>query len=144
MPSAMRRLQLHRRAGTGRRPDLEPAADALGALLHRRESEASRPELRSIWIEADAVVLDLEQQPAVFSLQPYHNPVRSRMAKRVLQRLLCDPEDLAVASGITLELEVSLERDLRRLEPSQHLDVLAQRSAQTVALQVRRTKLEDE
>src|SRR5439155_25318289 len=107
MPSAIRRLQMHGRAGTERRPDLEPPADTLGALLHRRESEASRPELRRIGIEADTVVLDLEQQPAVIAVQPYHDPVRSRMAKRVLQRLLRDPEDLAVAAGITPELQVS-------------------------------------
>ena len=70
---------------------------------------------------------------------------RLRVAERVLQRLLRDAQHLAVARRRRAgSSSSSVELDLALLEPPQHLDVLAQRAAEPVALEVGRAQLEDQ
>src|SRR3954452_3525436 len=70
--------------------------------------------------------------------------VRTRVAKRVLESLLRDPQYVPVAWRVRRQLAVDVELDLTLLEPAQQLDVLGQRAAEAVALEVGRAQLEDE
>src|SRR4051794_13060693 len=144
--SANRRLQLDRRALSTRGLDLEPGADPLRPLLHRREPQPARAQVGSVGVEAHAVVGHLEQEGPVPLPQPHAHVSSLRVPQRVLQRLLRDAQQLAIASGIALDLRVHVEVDLpaARLQAPQHLHVLAKRAAETIALEVRRPQFEDQ
>src|SRR5262245_34022214 len=128
--SAPTDLEAHRRAGARRGADVEPPTEALGALLHRRQPEPARAQHGDRGVEADAVVRDLEHDAAVVAVQPDCHVPGLRVAQSVLQGLLGDPQDLAVACRIEWKLVVEIELDLVLLQPAQHLDVLAQRAAE--------------
>ena len=78
--------------------------------------------------------------------RPAARPRRARVLERVVQRLLRDAQQLAVAADVRGRHAVELEPDLGRpgLHPAQHLDVLAQRRREAVALELGRPQLEDE
>src|SRR6266480_3510570 len=95
-------------------------------------------------IEADAVVLDLEQQPAVVAAQADRDVLRPRVTERVLQSFLGDAQHVAVSRRVRRQLAVEVELDLALLKPAQQLDMLGERAAESVALEVGRAELEDE
>src|SRR3954468_4886178 len=142
--SAIVDLEPDRRALAGRRADRQPAAEPLRALLHRGEPEPARAQLGVGGHEAGAVVGDLEDQPAVLAGEREGGTGRRRGAQRVLERLLRDPQDLAVAARVAADRSVGVERDVDVVELLERADVLAQRTAQPVALEVRRAQLEDQ
>ena len=69
-----------------------------------------------------------------------------RVLERVRDRLLRDPEDLALDGGIGREPSrpVGLELDRRAVHPPQHVHVLLERGREPVGDDVRRPELEDE
>src|SRR5262245_1999005 len=142
--SGMRGLEVYRRPRALCGADLEPGAEALRPFLHRREPEPTRSHLGRVGIETDAVVFDVEDEPSVVGTQPHDDVRCMRMAHRVLQCFLRNPEDILVAAEIALELEVAVELDLRRLEASQHVDVLPECAAEPVTFQIGRPQLEDQ
>ena len=73
-------------------PPIRRARSSIEVSPSRRDR--ARGRLR---VEPDAVVLDLEQQPAVLAVEPDGEPARLGVLERVLERLLGDPEQLAVA-----------------------------------------------
>src|SRR4051794_20767520 len=98
--SATTRLESHGGPRRGRGPDLEPAAKALGPLLHRGQAEALRAHLGVGGVEADAVVGDLQHEGAVGGGEAHRDPLGARVAQGVLDRLLGDPQDLAVPLAV--------------------------------------------
>src|SRR5437763_8049105 len=110
--SATRHLQPHRRAGAGRGADHERAAEALCALLHRREAEPPRAQLRRGRLEAHAVVLHLEHDTAVEGRHAHGDPARVGVAYGVLDRLLRDPQHLAVAARLARRRLAEVQVDL--------------------------------
>src|SRR2546423_1290046 len=117
-------IEVDRRALALRGTNLETAADPLRPLLHRRQAEPARPDVRSRRVEADAVVDDLELEMSVVAAQPQDDAARLCVSKRVLHRLLRDPEDLGVPTRIGLEREIAFHLDLRGLHAAQDIDVL--------------------
>ena len=84
----------------GGRVDRELAAEPARALLHRREPEPPRAHARSPAGRSRAPSSrDLEHEPPVGRPEPEHDARRARVADRVLQRLLRDPQQLAVAAA---------------------------------------------
>src|SRR3954454_12324043 len=144
--SANRRLQLHGGPLAALGLDLDPRADPLRPLLHRREPQPSRAQIGSVGVEAHAVVGHLEEHVAVLLRKSHMYVARLRVSQGVLQSLLRDAEQLAVAGGVALDLRVHVEVDLpgSRLQTPQHLHVLAQRATKTVAFEVRWPELEDQ
>src|SRR3954452_10749228 len=136
--SSTRRLQPHRRAPARRRRDGEAAAQALRPLLHRGQPEPPRAYLGRVGIEAGAVVAHLEHHAPILVREPQADVVGVRVAHRVAQRLLGDAKDLARAARVGLDDGLEVELDLPGLEGAHDVDVLAQRPAQAVALEVGR------
>src|SRR5262245_19627574 len=58
------------------RVDREPSAQAPCPLLHRRQPEAAGAQLGLAGVEALAVVVDLQNEAAVASLQPHVDVLR--------------------------------------------------------------------
>src|SRR2546423_3214130 len=137
-------LEAHGRPRTRRRADLEPAADALGALLHRGQPQVRRTQAGRTGIEADAVVRDLEPEEPVLAGEPHDDPRGVGVAERVLERLLGDAEDLPVAGGVAGGARIDLQLDLALLQPPQDVDVLAEGAPEPVAVEVGRPQLEDQ
>src|SRR6266536_5107880 len=142
--SASADLQAHRRACTGSGANLEDTAETLRTLFHRGEAEPPRPQAGTARLEADAVVLHLEHEASVVGVQAQDDVLCVRVAQRVLQRLLCDAQHVAVTYSVAGNGVVDVEVDLALLQPAQHVDVLAQRAAQAVPFEVGRTELEHE
>src|SRR6266576_6506482 len=122
--SAIPDLQAHGRAVAGRRADLQAAAGAPRALLHRGQAEAPRAQLGIAGVEARPVVGDLEHEPAVVAPQPHGDALGAGVAQGVVQRLLGDAQDLAVALLVPACAVVELEHDVDGVQRAQDLDVL--------------------
>src|SRR5262249_33170978 len=137
-------IEMHGRAFAFGRADLEPAADPLRPLLHRRQPEPACAQLDGLRVEAAAAVDDVEREVAVVAAQPDHDAARLRMSQRVLHRLLRDPEHLGIASRFRRELEIAFHHDVGGLDPPEHVDVLAERAAKAVLHEVGRAELEDQ
>src|SRR4051812_24362502 len=139
------RLESHGGPRRRRGPDLEPAAQALGPLLHRGQAKALRAHLGVGGVEADAVVGDLQHEGAVGGGEAHRDPLGARVAQGVLNRLLGDPQDLAVPAAVAgADAIAEIEVDVDAVEPAQDLDVLAERAVEAVPLEVRRAQLEDQ
>src|ERR671933_1150660 len=115
--SAIGRLQANRGPLPGARADLQAATQPPRALFHRGEPEPARAHVRRPRIEAGAVVSDLEQHAPVAPGEPHADLARLRVAHRVLERLLGDAEELAVAppGGAIL---VGLQLDRHAVQPA--------------------------
>ena len=139
-------LQPDGRARAGRRADLERAAEPLrrappstsgraaatAARAHRGRSRSRRRSTSST-------------QPAVAALSRTTIRLAPGVAQRVLERLLGDAQHLAVARRRRRASSPSSSSSISAcLQPAQHLDVLAQRAAEAVALEVGRAQLEDQ
>src|SRR4051812_32494710 len=74
-------LELDVRALARCRVDLEPAAEPPGPLLHRREPEPSRAQLRVVGLEADAVIAHLEGEAAVVAAEADLHTLGARVAE---------------------------------------------------------------
>ena len=104
----------------------------------------ARPRLGCIGVEADPVVLHLEEHPIFAGSEPDDHVLRLCVLEHVVERLLGNAEDLAVAHRVSRQLADQHELDLLLPQPAQHLDVLPQRPAETILLEVGRPQLEDE
>src|SRR5262252_3978592 len=76
-------------ARAGRRLDSQLAAEARDS--HAEVLQALSPPTNPAWVEADAIVLDLQASLAVFGLEPETAMLRSRVARDVGK---CLPNDL--------------------------------------------------
>ena len=113
-----------------------------------RSSIEVRPSRRErsaglVGVEADAVVGDRDAQVPVVGAQPDVDAAGAGVAQGVLQRLLGDAQDLARA-GARLGVALDAQRDRVAVHALQHVDVLAQRGGQALALGRRRAQLEDQ
>ena len=96
-------------------------------------------------LEADAVVLDLEHEPPSAGVQPDRDVRRrprggARSASASWAIRSTSPSRAGSAGSSSSISSV----DLALLEAAEHLDVLAQRAAEPVALEIGRPQLEDE
>src|SRR5205085_1093000 len=83
------------------------------------------------------VVLDLQQQLAAGGGAEAHaDPARRGMAERIRERLLGDAQHLGIPRRVARDLVVDVELDRLLLDAGEHLDVLAQRAAETVAFEI--------
>src|SRR3989440_3772756 len=103
-------LQRHRRAGSRRRAHPERAADRLRPLAHRDQAEPP-PRLRSLRVEAGAVVLDGDDEAVADAPHLDAHVLGSRVLERVADRLLRDPEDLPLERRVDVDA-VQLELDV--------------------------------
>src|ERR671923_318519 len=136
-------LHVDCRAGARRGAHLERAADRLRALPHRDQPEPP-PRLRAFGVEARAVVLDGDDQPAAARPQPHAHVLRARVLERVRERLLDDAKDFALVLDTRLATAVDVELDVRAVDAPQDVDVLLERRREPVRGDVRRPELEDE
>src|SRR3954469_9515960 len=137
-------LQAHGRPVAGRRADLQAAAGAPRALLHRRQAQLPRAQLGIARVEADAVVGDLEHDAPLRAAEPHGDVLGAGVAQRVVQRLLGNAQHLAVALLVAARAVVDGELDVDGVERAEDRDVLAQRAGQPVARQGGRAQLEDQ
>ena len=72
------------------------------------------------------------------------NVLGAGVLDHVLKRLLCDPQHVLVAAEVRRKLVVDLELDVVLPNTTDDLDVLAQRAAEAVALEIRGAQLEDQ
>jgi hypothetical protein len=97
-------------------------------------------------LEAGAVVDDLEHQATVGHGQPHLDAVGGGVPEGILERLLGDPKHLASAIGVLRRghLILDLELDIHVVEATEDVDVLSERTAEAVAIEVGRAQLEDQ
>ena len=144
--SAIADLQANRRAGAGRRADLEPPAEPPRPFLHRRQPEPARPcsPARSGSKPTPSSSTSSSSRAVVAAAAD----TRSRCATaRGAARSGAPPARCAGPRRRARGRRAAARRRRARsraAEPAQQLDVLAQRSAQAVLLEVRRAQLEDE
>src|SRR3954447_7968830 len=142
--SSLACVQPHARPHVGRRVDAQGAAERAGALLHRRQAEPPSAHLGRRRVEADAVVDHLEGEPAVAGVEGHVDPGGVRVAQRVVQRLLGDAEDVAVARPAGPRRARDLQGDVLRVDAAQDADVLAQRRGEPLVGERRRAQLVDQ
>src|SRR5919197_1138525 len=126
----------------GFRAHPQPPADRLGPLAHRDQAEVP-PRLRSLRVEAGAVVRDGDDEAATLAAHLYANVLRVCVLERVADRLLRDAEDLPLELRLDLHA-VERELDVDAVHAPQDVDVLLERDGEPVRADVAGTELEDQ
>src|ERR671928_654370 len=135
-------LQLDRRSFARLRAHAERPADRLRPLAHRDQAEVP-PRLRAVRVEARAVVLDGDDEPAAVAARLDAHVLRRRVLERVADRLLRYPEDLPLELRRDFDA-VERELDVDPVHAPQDVDVLLERDREPVRADVPGAKLEDQ
>src|SRR5919197_4084226 len=135
-------LERYRRSFTGCRTHPERSADRLGALAHRDQAEVP-PRLRSVRVEARAVVLDRDGEASAGTAHLDAHALGPRVLERVADRLLGDAEHLPLEPRVEVDA-VQLELDVDTVHAPEHVDVLLQRDGEPVGDDVAGAELEDQ
>src|SRR5205807_5181491 len=105
----------------------QASAQLAGSLFHRRQTEMLGADLGAVWFEARSIVADLQPQAFIIAVKSHGYPLRAGVGQRIVERLLGDPQDGDVALHAIGRRTAGLERDLRAVDPLEHLDLLSQR-----------------